>query len=878
MSSPADMDPVELEDVRENVPFGERVVSLMFNTSSTVCGIAIYNDSTDSLSLDALPVSLESIEGLLFDLKNFYSPTLWLLHPKICSNPPLLDAILCSPVDGSPNFYRYNTPKSAVWNSEAGLDLMCNRLHVRELTSERNQHIYGGSDSATEHHGSFSYHLLSSVLDMQNNEMRSAAGSLLAHMLTSGLSVLPNTEFKGVTISRLLPLEHVACMRADADTLRALSVFVQEVHPNALKKGRSKEGLSLFTLLDRTRSNSGRSRLREWLSRPFCDTMQISQRLDGVALMARAENLDWAAGISKHLKKLRDIPLLLTKVKKAEGHCKDWVHLMSSLSSVVSIAESVLDFISTSPALPAAEQEPSDQVEPALEGAELERAKDAKFLASQWRGVQLPTLIENLQELENVIDMNESTVQEQLVVRSGYDAELDNLRDVYAGLDVILTNTVQTILTRYPDIDKAQVEYVPQLGFMVSISADEAYVVNNINDIAMNSGIEQSAPAFDFVYREGALDKYKTAETLELDYSVGDIRHAVQDKQRVLLVAIEDTLLLCEGPWRHAAHCAASLDATMSLGVVARERDFVRPSITEDRIIAIKSGRHPLQELSVDDFVPNDTFLDAQRNIAVVTGPNSSGKSVYLKQVGLLCYMAHVGSFLPCERAYIGMCDRLLTRISSIESSSTPQSAFTLDLCQMSRLLKAHTPRSLCLIDEFGQGTSPVDGISLLASTIDHFSQSPQRCRCLYVVNYTEVLTPGLLAEATIAHVLCYRMTSYYPKAQDAGNNDANESSVPLYKLEVGVSPTAQGIHCAADAGVLESIVKRAKEVREHIQAGTPIHAQEDPALLQNYSVAHLLRSFLAVRNWSDVSQAPDAKLSALQVLLKRAAALESRA
>ena len=838
----------------ENVQYEERIVALVLNSTSTACGIAIYVDNTDSLTFDTLPVNLEGIEEILFNLKTIYNPTLFLLHPKFCLNPPLLDAILCSPIDGSTNYYRYVSPKSASWKVDAALEAMCHRLVIRDFHSE---------DNTTGTKTNFSYHLLSSSVDMQNQDMLSAASALLGHMLTAGLSV---AEGK-VTVSHLLPLQQTACMRTDQDTLRALGIFVQENHPNTLRaRGRSKEGFSLFTLLDRTRSSPGRTRLREWISRPFCDLTQITNRLNGVALMARTSNLDWACNISKHLRKLHDVPALLTRVKKAEGKYPDWTLLLSSCSSLVAITESVMNFVASSP-----QQHQSSL--PAADMSSRERSEDASFLSQLFQGVHIQEMLTSLRQLEQIIDLAESLKQEQLVVKAGYDATLDSLRDVYARLDGILTRAVQDILTSYPEINRAQVEYVPQIGFLVSISNEEVNTITAINATMQQQSID---PVFQFVYSEGTLNKYKSEVTFELDASIGDIRHAIQDRQRSLMISAENALLDCEGCWRLAAFAVASIDAVMSLGIVAREREFVRPTMTTEKIIAIKSGRHPLQELTVETFVTNDTYLDAQRNIAAITGPNSSGKSVYLKQVGLLVYMAHIGSFVPCERAVIGLCDRLLTRISTVESSSIPQSSFTLDLCQMSRLLKAHTSQSLCLIDEFGRGTSPVDGIALLASAIEHFTTSDKRCRCMFVLNYTEVITPGLLAEQVLSHVLCFRMSTHC-SLQEGDVSDKETGAVPLYRLEVGIAPTAMGIACAADAGVPDAIVERARLVRQCIQNSTPISplpmAHDKTQIFKIAKNALILRSFLQIQDWMDESQASDAQLETLQSMLKDALA-----
>lgn len=169
----------------------------------------------------------------------------------------------------------------------------------------------------------------------------------------------------------------------------------------------------------------------------------------------------------------------------------------------------------------------------------------------------------------------------------------------------------------------------------------------------------------------------------------------------------------------------ANLDAIISLGQIATEMNFVKPEVVEQNIIVIKNGRHPLQELTVDTFISNDTFISPDKNIALITGPNNSGldilyfvishnfyfpffhhsKSVFVKQVGVLVYLAHIGSYVPCERAIVGLTDRILTRIATVETAMSPLSSFSADLVQVSRMMNCATERTLCLLDEVSSKT-----------------------------------------------------------------------------------------------------------------------------------------------------------------------------
>lgn len=172
----------------------------------------------------------------------------------------------------------------------------------------------------------------------------------------------------------------------------------------------------------------------------------------------------------------------------------------------------------------------------------------------------------------------------------------------------------------------------------------------------------------------------------QYDNDIGDVPSRYHDRVKGILREIEVELLSHEIDLNTISFCIAEVDATISLARVAVEFDLVRPKLVENEVVLIKSGRHPLQKLVVETFVPNDVALGINGvKAAVITGPNFSGKSVYLKQVGVLVFLAHVGSFLPCDDAIIGTVDRIFTRIESLETCTIPQSTFTIDLNQMVR-------------------------------------------------------------------------------------------------------------------------------------------------------------------------------------------------
>jgi len=263
-----------------------------------------------------------------------------------------------------------------------------------------------------------------------------------------------------------------------------------------------------------------------------------------------------------------------------------------------------------------------------------------------------------------------------------------------------------------------------------------------------------------------------------------------------------------------AGNFAAELDCILSLAVVARQNNYVRPILTEDSLLEIHNGRHALQEMTVDTFVPNDTKVGDTGRINIITGPNYSGKSIYIKQVALIVFLAHIGSFVPADSAIVGLTDRIFCAMGS-KSMTTEQSTFMVDLHQVGTMLRHATLRSLCLLDEFGKGTLTEDGIGLLGGTIDHFANCDFPPKVLLSTHLTEIFTENYLPQSE--HIKCYTMSVLNPDGQTS-----NDDITFLYRLVTGQALLSFGLHCARLAGVPNKVVQRADSILEDIHSKRP--------------------------------------------------------
>ena len=240
-----------------------------------------------------------------------------------------------------------------------------------------------------------------------------------------------------------------------------------------------------------------------------------------------------------------------------------------------------------------------------------------------------------------------------------------------------------------------------QVGFLVSIDKRQ-----HAHDEATNC-FPNIPKDFEFVFLQDNDAFFKNSDMNQLDEEIGDLDAFIKDIEALIVSDMEEEILECESELRSTFSALADLDCILSLAGVAADLNFVKPQIAsaEEGVIDIVNGRHPLQELIVnDEFIPNDTAINNDERVLVVTGPNFSGKSCYARQVGVLVYLAHLGSFLPCDEARISVMDQILVNFGDVETCSVPQSTFQRDLTQMAGILRKATPNSLVIIDEFGKG------------------------------------------------------------------------------------------------------------------------------------------------------------------------------
>eukprot|EP01125_Pyxidicula_operculata_P013249 TRINITY_DN4382_c0_g2_i1.p1 TRINITY_DN4382_c0_g2~~TRINITY_DN4382_c0_g2_i1.p1 ORF type:complete len:458 (-),score=74.65 TRINITY_DN4382_c0_g2_i1:117-1490(-) len=425
--------------------------------------------------------------------------------------------------------------------------------------------------------------------------------------------------------------------------------------------------------------------MRSWFLQPTRDMDVINRRQESVSFLSAPQNQDLSHHLVDSFKHIVDISKIIVRIKSMRASVNDWLNFHKTAVYVIRVIELF-------------------KIQP-----------DASFLVPNINMNMGNSMNQLLNILDGTIDFELIKTENRLVFREGVNPELDELRDMYSSLDYVLESIGEKELERYPFIDSLRILYLPQIGFEIAIpipddpssSSSSTSLNDNKNVVEAIQG-SLSNYQFNYQFHTHTTVYFKNQCTDALDEHYGDIHHRIVDKEFEISLQVIETISQFVPDMLYLINLFAELDCLVSFAKSALEYSMVRPKMTNQNVIYIKNGRHLLQEICVSDvFIPNDTSIANGRegSMKIVTGPNYSGKSVYLKQVGLITFMAHIGSFVPAEAALIGLTDNIFTRIVSNESVSVDKSSFVIDCQQISKMISTSTERSLLLIDEFGKGT-----------------------------------------------------------------------------------------------------------------------------------------------------------------------------
>ena len=509
---------------------------------------------------------------------------------------------------------------------------------------------------------------------------------------------------------------------------------------------------TLFSIIDRTQTPMGGRLLKQWINRPLKSVALIKERQGAVDEFFRDETMRRALG--RELGGIGDLERLIAKIATGRANPRELNSLKEFLKGVPSV----------------------------------------KSLLGSCRSPMSCSLRDSLDPMQPVVDMIARAISDNPplsladggVIRKGYNADLDELRTLaFSGKDWIAR--LQDQERQRTGISSLKTGFNSVFGYYIEVT---------------NTHREKIPP--DYIRKQTLTnaERYITPELKEYEEKILHAEERITALETRLFDELRASLTVHAGEIQENARTIATIDCMVSLAEVAADHQFVLPVINDSLVIRIEHGRHPVIERLLppgEQFTPNDTVLDGEKDqILIITGPNMSGKSSYLRQVGLITLLAQIGSFVPAKSATIGIVDKIFTRVGASDNIASGESTFLVEMHEAAHIVNTATSRSLILLDEIGRGTSTFDGISI-AWALTEYIHERIGARTLFATHYHEL---NELAE----HY--HRIRNYKVDVREYG-----DKVVFLHKVVAGFADHSYGIQVAQLAGLPEEVTDRAKKI-----------------------------------------------------------------
>ena len=599
-----------------------------------------------------------------------------------------------------------------------------------------------------------------------------AEGGMVPYAVAMLLGYLKETQKHG--IERIRAVQNYA----DAQYMRLSPVTRANLELTETMRGREKKG-TLLWVLDKTETSMGKRLLRAWIEQPLVDSAAINARLDAVDALYQ-ENV--ARGdLKEALGRVFDIERLTTRILYGSATPREVCALgdtCDALPEVRRIAEA-----STAPLLQklAADIDPLEDI--------LSRIRSA------------------------IGDDPPASLKDGGVIRPGYNAEVDELRDIMHGGKGYLSQ-LEARLREETGIPKLKIGFNKVFGYYIEVS--RSYTGSVPDTFTRKQTLTTG-------------ERYITPELKDLENKIlgANERLLVLEHQLFadLLSAISAEILRIQ----KTASAVAQLDVLAAFAEVAVCNNYVKPTVDDSDVLDIAEGRHPVieQMLKGSLFVPNDTTLDETDNrMLIITGPNMAGKSTYMRQNALIALMAQIGSFVPAASCRVGVVDAIFTRVGASDDLAAGQSTFMVEMTEVAEILEHATKNSLVILDEIGRGTSTFDGMSIARAVVEHIC-AHIGCKTLFATHYHELTE----LEQDVEGVKNYNIAV----------KKRGEDITFLRRIVAGPADDSYGIEVAKLAGLPSSVTRRAHEVLRQLEASAPgantsmqldfetVHAYQNP-------------------------------------------------
>jgi DNA mismatch repair protein MutS len=589
-------------------------------------------------------------------------------------------------------------------------------------------------------------------------------------------------------------------MTLDAATRRNLEL-IETLHGDI--KG------SLLGVLDLTITPMGKRLIGQWLSQPLLDKSRIESRLDGVDYFYSHSLL--RAELRSAIKPLSDLERVVNRILSGHALPRDLVTLRETLLCLPAIIQ-----------LLNSEKSPSSLPINLLN----------------------PCMEENLLLESSLADNPPATLQNVGIIRPGYSAELDGVVEASRHAREWINN-LEDIERKRTGIKTLKVGFNKVFGYFIEISQGQA----------------ANAPS-EYIRKQTLVnsERFITPEMKEYETLVLNAEERIREIEVRLFREICLILGKSAGRLLDVARALAGLDVLSTLAEVAALGGYVRPQIQSDGLLEICGGRHPVVETSLQGnrYVPNDVIFEKGEIVRIITGPNMSGKSTYLRQTALIVLLAQMGSFVPAVSAKIGLVDRIFTRIGAQDEIHAGQSTFLVEMIETANILHHATQRSLLILDEIGRGTSTYDGVSIAWAVVEYIHNHPSlRAKTLFATHYHEL--------TQLADVLP-GVRNY-----NVAVTEADGSVVFLHQIIPGGADRSYGIHVAQLAGLPRPVVQRATEIMSELEKSSGQAIRINPQAAQQAALFPETNPLLDELNGLDVnSLAPIEALNKLFEWQKR--------
>jgi DNA mismatch repair protein MutS len=522
---------------------------------------------------------------------------------------------------------------------------------------------------------------------------------------------------------------------------------------------------TLFSVLNRAATSMGSRLLRRWLNRPLRDLDLLINRQDAIAELQQNYAFEIFNGI---LKRVGDMERILGRLALRSARPRDLSRLLMSIATY-----------------------------PELQN-ELATKKSAQLKNLAQQISTFPELVDLLSRA--IIENPPVVIRDGGVIAEGYDAELDDLRN-------ISTNAGQYLL----DLETRERERTGIPTLKVGYNRVHGYFIE------LTSAQSEKAPA-DYIRRQTLknAERYITPELKEFEDKALSAQSRALAREKALYEELIDILNAQLIPLQDSAAAVSELDVIGTLAERADALGFCKPNLSLAAGIHITGGRHPVvEQVTSAPFVPNDLEFNPQRHMLIITGPNMGGKSTYMRQAALITLLAHIGSFVPAQAADIGIVDRIFTRIGSSDDLAGGRSTFMVEMTETANILHNATARSLVLMDEIGRGTSTFDGLSLAWACAKHLAEKV-RAFTLFATHYFEITT---LPE-TVPGIVNVHLNA----------TEHKDNIVFLHKVQEGPASKSYGLQVAKLAGIPAAVLAEAQQQLHLLENGEHPHSIKSAA------------------------------------------------